>query len=376
MSVDVDTRGLLAALRQVGSIIAFALAPAAVVAGVLVSSWAGDHYLYDFHGDIYDAGRAILHGHDPYRAAFLDHIAAVVRAGGRASTTFAVPVYPAPALLAGAPLALLSLHLAGAVFTVLSVLALALGLRLLGVTDWRCYGAAFLSWPVVHSLRLGQVNELLLLGTAVAWRWRERMWPPALAVAGVVLLKLLLWPLGVWLVITRRLRTAALAVGIAVVVGILAWAVIGFDGLSAYPRMLGDLSAVEGGAGVSPASLGRALGISRSVAEALGWVVAVGLFGLARGRDRQTISVAVIAALFVSPLVWPHYLTLVFAPIALASPTLSPLWLLPLLTYLAPVELTHGDGWQIGLYLAIELAVALWVVSSRGRAAGLWPAQR
>ncbi len=65
----------------------------------------------------------------------------------------------------------------------------------------------------------------------------------------------------------------------------------------------------------------------------------------------------IMAALVSSPVVWPHYLALIFIPIALVSPELSVLWLVPLLGYLAPVEQTNGDFWQIVPFLAIELIV-------------------
>ena len=366
MGSAVDPSGLLAALRQVGSLVVFAVLPVLVAGTVFATSWSGSNFLYDFHGDLYNAGTAILHGHNPYRAAYIARLAAQARAGGHPTTALAVPVYPAPALLLTTPLAWLSLHAAGALFSALGLAALGGGLWLLGVRDWRCYGVALLSWPVVHSLRLGQVNELLVLGTAIAWRLRDRKWPPALALAAVVALKLLLWPLGVWLAITGRWRTLALSAVAVVAVGFTAWAIIGFDGLGTYRTMLGDLSTVAGGAGVSLASLARAIDVPREAMELIGWVAAGALFLLARGRDRETFSAAVVAALLVSPLVWPHYLTLLFVPIALTTPRLSALWLLPLLAYLAPVEATDGNGWQIGLYLAIELAVAGWAVVGAG----------
>jgi hypothetical protein len=65
----------------------------------------------------------------------------------------------------------------------------------------------------------------------------------------------------------------------------------------------------------------------------------------------------VIAAIAASPLVWPHYLTLLFVPIALLSPRISPLWFVPLIAYFAPVELTHSDVWKMVPYLAIELII-------------------
>ena len=49
--------------------------------------------------------------------------------------------------------------------------------------------------------------------------------------------KFVLWPMFVWMLVTRRLRasTAAIAIGIAVTLA--AWAVIGFDGLTGYPDL-------------------------------------------------------------------------------------------------------------------------------------------
>lgn len=359
----VDLGRLAVALRRVSSIIAFGVLPAVVVVATVAATVGHGTFLYDFRGDLYDAGRAIIHGRDPYQVAFLDHQAAIARAGGSPSRTFAVPVYPAPALLASVPLALLPFRLAGILFTVLALAALIGGLRLLGVRDWRCYGAALLSWPVLHSLRLGQVNELLVLGAGIAWRRRDRLYPPAAAVAAVVAMKLFLWPLGAFLLLTRRWKVAVLAVLTAALAGLAAWAVIGFAGLSAYPRMLGDLSSVEGSAGISLASVGRALGVSRTLADLVGLGACAGLLAVAwwslrrPDGEARAFGLAVMAGLVASPLVWPHYLALVFVPIALLSPTLSPLWLVPLIAYLAPTELTHGDLWRMLPYLAIELIV-------------------
>jgi glycosyl transferase family 87 len=367
----VDASGLGRAFRQVSQVLVLGVVPLVLNVAVLAITFHERTFLFDFHGDLYDAGKAIIDGHDPYRTAFLAHQAAIARAGGHASTTFAVPVYPAPALLASVPLALLPYKLAALTFTVIGVAALIAGLRLLGVRDWRCYGAALLSWPVLHSLRLGQVNELLVLGAAVVWRWRDQLWPAALAVAALVASKLLLWPVWVWLLITRRLRAAVLAIAAGVIAIVICWAVIGFDGFTSYPRMLDDLSAIEGAAGVSLVSVARALGVGRGVGDAVGALGAL-LLLLASARclnpqrasdsddrapapERRAYALAVIAALVASPLVWPHYLALTFVAIALLSPRFSVLWLVPLLAWIAPVELTHGDLWRMVPYVVIEV---------------------
>jgi hypothetical protein len=361
---------LLVALARVGSIVVFGLLPVVLISTVLGSTLGQRTFLYDFHGDLYAAGRAIVHGRDPYRAAFLDHLAALERAGRSPSTTFAVPVYPAPGLLAATPLSLLPFQIAGILFSLLAIAAMMTGLWLLGVRDWRCYGVAFLSWPMLHSLRLGQVNEFLVLGLACVWRWRQNLFAPAAAAAAVIAAKLFLWPIGVFLVIARRYRVALLTAVVAVVGTVVAWAVISFAGITAYPRMLRDLSSVEAGAGVSLVSAGRALGVSRTVSEVVGGAITLGLLALAwwfvarEGDERRAFALAVMAALISSPLVWPHYVALVFVPIALVSPAFAPLWLVPLIAYLAPVELTHGDFWKIVPYLVIE-AITIGAICRR-----------
>jgi hypothetical protein len=68
-------------------------------------------------------------------------------------------------------------------------------------------------------------------------------------------------------------------------------------------------------------------------------VIAAGLAILALARrcasgpdgDRRAFGLAVLAALTATPIVWEHYMVLLFVPIALISPRLSRLWLIPVL---------------------------------------------
>lgn len=362
-STSSSKMGLGAALGRVTSVLLFAVTPVLVTVAVLAWTYGTPTFLSDFHGDLYSAGAAILAGRNPYRLAFLAHLAAIARAGGHPNDTFAVPVYPAPALLAAAPLALLPYHLAALAFTALGVVALCLGLWLLGVRDWRCYGAAFLSFPVLHSLRLGQVNELLVLLCAVAWRWRSRELASGLAVGVAVVAKLFLWPLGLFVVFTRRWRAVAGALALVAALVLIAWAVLGFAGFTSYPRMLSDLSAVEGSAGISLLSFGTDAGLPHQASSALIVVVTAALVALAwlslrvEDDERGAFGLLIVAGITSSSLVWPHYLTLLFVPIALCSPRFGVLWLVPMLSYLAPVELSGGDPWRIVPYLVIEAVV-------------------
>ena len=92
-------------------------------------------------------------------------------------------------------------------------------------------------------------------------------------------------------------------------------------------------------------SFGASAGIAHSVATAFSAVVTLALIGLAwlslrldQDGERSAFGLLVMAGLTSSSLVWPHYLTLLLVPIALLSPRLGPLWLVPCLGYLAPVE--------------------------------------
>jgi hypothetical protein len=299
--------------------------------------------LYDFRGGLYNAAVAILHGHAFYRPAFLAHQVAIMRHGGIGlgeldTNAFSIPVYPAFANLLVVPLALAPFWLAGALFTLASLAAMAGGLWLLGVRDRRCLALALVSWPFAGGALLGSVGPLIVLGAGVAWRWRERLWPAALAVASVVALKIFPWTLGVWLLVTRRYRALALAVAACVAVTLGAWALIGFDGMARYPQMLSEMSLLQEGRAVSVVTIARVLGLSPGAATAIALALAAGIlwgaWRLARrpDGDRRAFGLAIIAALTASPIVWEHYMVLLFVPIALASPRLSRLWLAPLVS--------------------------------------------
>jgi hypothetical protein len=301
----------------------------------------GHIWLYDFKGGLYNAGVAILHGHNPFHAGYIAHQAAIMRAGGIAvgetsAHAFSLPVYPAPANLGVVPLSLLPFWAAGALFTAGSVASMILALRLLEVRDWRCYGLALLSWPFAYGLELGALGPLLVLGAAALWRWRDRLWPPAIALASIVIAKVFPFPLAAWLIITRRYRQLVLAAGLGAAVSLGAWAVLGFAGLASYPAMLSHLSFIQEGRSDSVVALLLVAGLSAAAAQALALLAAAGLLGVAwrfgRSADnqRQAFGLTLMAALTASPIVWDHYLVLLFVPIALLSPSYSRLWLVPL----------------------------------------------
>jgi alpha-1,2-mannosyltransferase len=311
--------GLWAAFARVAGPVFLCILPLALLTHVAVTSGGG--FGFDFHV-FWQAGRDFVSGTSPYPAHAVDVIAA--------KENFVYPVWVAAAF---APLGLLPYSVAVLLFSGVVLGSAALALCLLGIRDWRCYGAVFVAIPMLSSFYLGTLSPLLMLALAALWRYRDdrRVAVPTLAV--LVAAKLFLWPLLVYFAATRRSKTALLACLAAVGVTALAWARLGFAGLVDYPGLLRLVVRVEERDSYSVTSLGAAVGLPRPLANiaalAAGTAVLAAAVAIARrtGAEREAFVVTLAAALFFSPIVWSHYLLLLFVPLALARPRFSPLWL-------------------------------------------------
>ena len=303
-------------------------------------------FLFDLHV-MWKAGHDIVTGHSPYPF-----------------------VYPAPAAFLMVPFGILPWKVAVVAFSLFVTGALFLTLRLLGVRDWRCYGAAAAAAPFVGTIAVGTLSSFLALCAALAWRYRDRRWIVAWAIVGAVATKIFLWPLVVWLVATRRFRTAGTAVllGIATVFG--CWAAIGFSGLTGYIRFMRHVAGLELGRSYSSFAFFSSLGASDRAAHvavvALTLVGIVAIIAIARSEDgdRRAFVAAIGVALLVSPIVWLHYMILVYVVIALYRRRLSVAWLIPSLYWILPGEDSHG---------ATSVIVRMWVVTALSIALAFWP---
>jgi hypothetical protein len=307
----------------------------------------GAPHLFDFH-TFWLAGREYAHGRDPYPA----HITGPI---DRAAWF----VYPAPVAAAFAPLGLLPYAAAWTAFAAVLLAATVLALRLLGVRDPRCFAAAFCALPVLKAVNLGTATPLLLLGVALVWRFRDRAAPAAAAAGAAVLLKLFLWPLVPWLWLTGRRRAAVWSVAGAAAVSAVAWLPLGLGSLGRYPALLHQLSAVEAGAGYSVgASLGGSTTASVAVALAVAGLVVVACRQL---PERRALAATVALAVAASPIVWEHYFALALACVALVSPELSALWLVPLAYWALPDQQAWGSLWKVALALSLLALSAVGV---------------
>jgi glycosyl transferase family 87 len=226
---------------------------------------------------------------------------------------------------------------------------------------------------------LGTVGPLLLLATAVAWRGRDRLVEPALAVGAAVAVKLFLWPLAVWLALTRRVRAAAASVILGLALALLPWAAIGFAGITGYPSLLHKLSHQEAGASYSGYAIGLRLhlpGVAAAVLCAVATLIVLAAAArvardplrTAREQDVAALTLALAAAFVASPIVWIHYFLLLLVPIALTRPRLSLIWIVPFAYWpLGETAWPGADARKLGLALVVT---ALVIVVSVRRGAG------
>ena len=274
-------------------------------------------------------------------------------------------VYPPLTALLTIPLTALPapvLEIAG----VLGALALMLlALWIVGVRDPRCY-AVFTLWPpTMTAWQNANVTVLLLLAIALTWRLRDSAAKTGVALGLGIALKLLLWPLTLWLLLTRRIRAAVASAVVAAVALVVSWGVIGFEGVTAYPDLLSRLTEIEGenGHGVSIYSGMIAFGIPSGVAHATslfaGAGLAAGSFLYARrGDDRASFTLALVAVLAFTPLVWLHYLTFLVVPLAIYRPRLSGAWAIPWLFWAVTLP-----GWPFEPRRAIAFVVVIALVA-------------
>ncbi len=185
-------------------------------------------------------------------------------------------MYPALANVLVVPFSALPFWAAGLIYTLLSAAAMVGGIWLLGVRDRRCLALTLVSWPFLFGAFLGAIGPFLVLGAGVAWRWRDRIWPPAVALATIIAVKIFPWTLAVWLLFTRRYKALALCVAAGVVLTFGAWALIGFDGLREYPQMLSNMSFIQEDRSVSIVGVLVIAGVSSGVATAVAMAMGAG----------------------------------------------------------------------------------------------------
>jgi hypothetical protein len=146
---------------------------------------------------------------------------------------------------------------------------------------------------------------------------------------------------------------------------------VGFGEIPHFTHVLAKIERLEAPRGFSPFALlhemGVAPGPARGVALVIGITAGVAALVVARrvDGDRRSFTLAVVACLLLSPIVWSHYFVLLLAPLALAVPRYSVIWLAPA-TLWATAELPATAAISIGLAAAIAIAVVAYRGAARG----------
>ena len=320
-----------------------AVAGATVLLVTLVAA-AGSHRLgFDFRAAYLPAAEAVREGDSPY-----------VRDRPVADAEWHPYLYPPQLAIALIPATALSVDTASFLAFLVSVAAVITAIALCGVRDIRCFAIAIAWAPTWHALEMANVSAILALGLAVAWRYRNATRTIGVVLGVAISVKLFLWPLLAWTAATRRYSATGLALVAGAGITFLAWAAIGFAGLTAYP---GLRSALGNEASYSIVAVAEAWGYPQSVGRAVAALVGGSLLGLAfhfgrRRDDLCAFTSAVAAALALTPSLWQHYLVLLVVPLAAARPRFSSLWLLPIALWMSP-RAGNGDGFETLLPLLV-----------------------
>lgn len=336
-------------LRRVmwpATVVFLGVLPVILLVLLFTEASSDDAIAFDFR-PFYAAAEAIVHGSNPYPGP-TDPLDA-------ASGPYVYP--PLPALLT-IPLTAVSFTAAGLILMGVLAATVPLTLWLAGVRDWRCYGMVFLWPPVISAIQTGNVTLLLVLASALAWRYRDRAGVTATAIGVSIAMKFLLWPLVVWQGATRRIRGAVLACAVGAAVLIASWGAIGFAGFAEYPGLLRRLEDTVGADSYTAYVVGLDVGLPGPAAFVV-WL-AIGLAALAsvvvvgRGGDERTAFVlAILASLTLTPIVWLHYFAFLAVIVAVAQPRLGPVWFVPLAMVVTP-----GSGQPTPVETLATLAIA------------------
>jgi hypothetical protein len=200
---------------------------------------------------------------------------------------------------------------AAAVFCLAAILA---ALWVIGLRDPYCYALVVFCKPVIFAAQLANATAIVLLLSALTYRYGAKASGIAVAI------KPYAWPMLLWSSTQRGWRDLRAGLIVAAAALLVPWALIGFDGITRYPRVVNDIT--ETWQGVSLA-LPAAAAIPITLA-------ALTCMWLRRRDPIGSFSFATAAMLAATPIFWELYLIALLLPIALRSPRIGPLWIVPI----------------------------------------------
>ena len=238
---------------------------------------------------------------------------------------FGLFFYPPPFALLVAPIAQLPIDLAiwawtfvllAATVAMLVALPVSRPVRLVVLL------LAALSWPLVYSIKLGQVGPVVLLLFALGWRWLDRPGLLGTSIGLGTVIKIQPALLIGWAAVTGRRRAALVAVVLVALLAALATGIAGPQAWLDEASLLGRVSRpIDTPHTYGIGRLAFEAGASASVALAAHWanlalVAVVVLFTVWRGNAVASYLSVVVATQFLSPILWDHYAIVLLLPAA------------------------------------------------------------
>jgi hypothetical protein len=187
---------------------------------------------------------------------------------------------------------------------------------------WIVVIVAALDWPLLYAVKLGQVEPLLFLGFASAWRAMDRPDVVGLVTALGALVKVQPGLLGIWALATRRYRAA---VGAAIVTLALAGAatiVTGFGAWATYADLVRGLGGTFSTThNFAPGAVAHLAGASDAVANAVQFgssalALAALLAAFRWASPVASLQVTIVVSQLLSAPLRDHYAVLLLLPVA------------------------------------------------------------
>ncbi len=236
---------------------------------------------------------------------------------------------------------------------------------------WVVIIVAALDWPLLYAVKLGQVEPLLFLGFAAAWRWLDRPGVVGTVTALGALTKVQPGLLAVWAVATGRYRAA----GVAAVVGLIGAGVASLvTGLGAWATYI-DLVRGLGGTystahNFAPGAVMHLAGAPDAAAAAvqLGSVavaVAALLAAYRWASPTASLQVTIVVSQLLSAPLRDHYAVLLLLPVAWLVAR-GRLWaaLIPPLGWISLFATGDSPSWLVVASIPVTffgvLAILLW----------------
>jgi hypothetical protein len=309
----------------------------------------------DFHYEYWVAGWRVMHGQSPYVWSIHQRFPSIAFA------------YPALAGLMFVPFALISRGLADLIFTIACVASAPASLFVLGVRDRRIYGLVLLWATTITAWQSANLTLLLTLGIASVWRYRDRPIPAGLLTALLISLKPVVWPLALWLLVTRRFAATGWTLLAGIALNLFAWSVVGFSRIQSYLHVTGSVTALFHRLGYSLQSLALRCGLGVLSGPLVVVCCAALLVVMLRWRkeDCSSLALTVVMMLALSPLTWNQYFEFMLVPLAIAFPRFDRIWLAPLLLWACS---PHGNTWwEPWLFWLVTLYVTRRILDRPGR---------